>query len=69
MRDTLIIALLLAMPTAVILASAALALLACQLRRGLQQPLNGRLQRPDMTQARADRSLAVRPSRKAANLR
>ncbi len=37
MRDTLIIGLLLAMPVAVILASAALALLAGRLRRRLRQ--------------------------------
>jgi hypothetical protein len=69
MRDTLIIGLLLAMPAAVILASAALAVLAGQLRRGPRQPLNGRLQRPDMTRAGADRPLAVSPRREAATLR
>jgi predicted benzoate:H+ symporter BenE len=69
MKDTLIIGLLLAMPAAVILASAALALLAGQLRRSLRQALKGHVQRPDMTQAAADRPLEVGPSREAATLR
>jgi hypothetical protein len=68
MRDTLIIGLLLAMPAALILASAALALVADRLHRRPQE-LNGRLQRPDMTPEGMDRPTTARPGRQAAILR
>ena len=66
MRDTLIIGLLLAMPVAVILTSAALASLAGRLRRRLRQARNDGPRPAHMPQ---DRLPAVRPSREAATLR
>ena len=69
MRETLIIGLLLAMPVALIVASAALALLAGRLRRQPQQELNGRRQWPDMTREGMDRPMTARPGRQAATLR
>jgi hypothetical protein len=69
MREMLIIGLLLAMPAALILASAALALLAGRLLRRPQQELHGRIQRPDMTPEGMDRPMPARPSRQAAILR
>ena len=68
MRDTLIIGLLLAMPVALILASAALALLAGRPRCRPQQELNGRLQRPDTTPAGMDRPMTARSGRQEATL-
>lgn len=62
MRDTLIIGLLLAMPVAVILASAALALLAGTLRRRLQAHNDGP-QTADMTQ---DFPLVIGPGQEVA---
>jgi hypothetical protein len=66
MRDTLIIGLLLAMPVAVILASAALALLAGRLRRRLRQARNDG---PRQAHTPQDRPSVARPSREAATLR
>jgi hypothetical protein len=59
MKDTLITGVLLAMPAAVLLASAALALLVNKLRLGLRRAGN-RFHRPDMTPAGVRRRVAAR---------
>ena len=61
MRNMLTTGLAIAAPTAVLLASAALALLAGKLRRRWQQAVNPRLRGPGVTRAETSRPLAVRP--------
>ena len=57
----LITGLVISAPTAVLLASAALALLVGKLRRRWQQAVNPRLRGPDVMRAETSRPLAVGP--------
>jgi hypothetical protein len=59
MRNTLVIGLLVCLPTAVLLASAASALLVNKLRRAM----NHRFHRPEMTREGTGRPLAAGPAR------